>query len=58
MVPLSFQPYAESEKQNNPFHQLKREVTSEGFRYDATERSQLQASATKGYADWQASAIC
>lgn len=39
MVPLSFQPYAESKKQNNLFHQLKREVTSEGFCYDATERS-------------------
>lgn len=39
MVPLSFQPYAESENQNNLFHQLKREVTSEGFHYNATERS-------------------
>jgi len=47
-VPLSFQPYAESEKQNKLFHQLKREVTSEGFRYDATDRSWLQASATDG----------
>lgn len=38
MVPLSFQPYAESEKQNNLFHQLKREVTFEGFCYDAREK--------------------
>lgn len=38
MGPLSFQPYAESENQNNLFHHLKREVTPEGFCYDATVR--------------------
>lgn len=34
---LSFQPYAESENQNNTLYHLKREVTHEGFCYDASE---------------------